>query len=257
MAEVKYLNETGLSYLKDKMDATYAPLESPALTGTPTAPTAVSGTATTQIATTAFVDDAISGISSALVFKGSVNAVSNLPTVGTTVVGSVYNIATKGETTADFIEGAGKVVDAGANVACVEASVSYTVVDNPTGNPSANGWYEETSTDVYEPTSDTEVDGSKTYYVRTVTKKWDILGGNFDVSDLEADIQTRLKVVTTMPTGAALSDGMYVLYLGTTTTTPDLVKGRVYQYNESDTEWVLVSNGMIAITNAEIDALFV
>ena len=37
----------------------YAPLASPALTGTPTAPTATAGTDTTQIATCAFVTDAI------------------------------------------------------------------------------------------------------------------------------------------------------------------------------------------------------
>lgn len=36
-------------------DTTRAPLESPALTGTPTAPTAAAGTSTTQLATTAFV----------------------------------------------------------------------------------------------------------------------------------------------------------------------------------------------------------
>lgn len=39
----------------------YAPLASPAFTGTPTAPTASAGTNTTQIATTAFVATAISG----------------------------------------------------------------------------------------------------------------------------------------------------------------------------------------------------
>ena len=39
----------------------YAPLASPEFTGTPTAPTASSGTNTTQIATTAFVQDAVSG----------------------------------------------------------------------------------------------------------------------------------------------------------------------------------------------------
>lgn len=38
-----------------------APLSSPALTGTPTAPTATAGTNTTQIATTAFVQAAVSG----------------------------------------------------------------------------------------------------------------------------------------------------------------------------------------------------
>lgn len=40
-------------------DTTRAPLASPDLTGTPTAPTAAAGTKTTQIATTAFVDTAI------------------------------------------------------------------------------------------------------------------------------------------------------------------------------------------------------
>ena len=40
----------------------YAPLASPSFTGTPTAPTAVSGTNTTQIATTAFVQTAVAGI---------------------------------------------------------------------------------------------------------------------------------------------------------------------------------------------------
>ena len=38
-----------------------APLESPALTGIPTAPTASNGTSTTQIATTAFVQNAVQG----------------------------------------------------------------------------------------------------------------------------------------------------------------------------------------------------
>ena len=41
----------------------YAKLASPALTGTPTAPTASGGTNTTQIATTAFVTSALSGVS--------------------------------------------------------------------------------------------------------------------------------------------------------------------------------------------------
>ncbi len=40
-----------------------APLASPAFTGTPTAPTAASGTNTTQIATTAFVQDAVGSVS--------------------------------------------------------------------------------------------------------------------------------------------------------------------------------------------------
>lgn len=45
----------------DTMLAAKAPLASPALTGTPTAPTAAPATNTTQIATTAFVQEALSG----------------------------------------------------------------------------------------------------------------------------------------------------------------------------------------------------
>jgi hypothetical protein len=54
-----------------------APLASPALTGTPTAPTASSGTNTTQVATTAFVQTEVSG------------AISTA--VNTTIPGSYYN----------------------------------------------------------------------------------------------------------------------------------------------------------------------
>lgn len=42
--------------------STYAPLASPSLTGTPTAPTAIAGTNTTQIATTAFVKTAVDNV---------------------------------------------------------------------------------------------------------------------------------------------------------------------------------------------------
>ncbi len=44
--------------IKNKL-ALKAPLASPALTGTPTAPTAAAGTKTTQLATTAFVTTAV------------------------------------------------------------------------------------------------------------------------------------------------------------------------------------------------------
>lgn len=58
----KYLDSVGLTeytgLVKTALNAK-APLSSPALTGTPTAPTASAGTDTTQIATTEFVQDAI------------------------------------------------------------------------------------------------------------------------------------------------------------------------------------------------------
>ena len=51
-------------YLKDHVgaiEANFAPKASPALTGTPTAPTAAAGTNTTQLATTAFVQQEVGG----------------------------------------------------------------------------------------------------------------------------------------------------------------------------------------------------
>ena len=64
-------------------DTSRAPLASPALTGTPTAPTAAAGTNTTQIATTAFVTSAVSSASSTAVQKDSNTGAANLPS-GTT-----------------------------------------------------------------------------------------------------------------------------------------------------------------------------
>ena len=65
MAKLFALNENGIktyktyNFIEQSTLSTYAPLSSPALTGTPTSPTAAQGTNTTQIATTAFVTDAV------------------------------------------------------------------------------------------------------------------------------------------------------------------------------------------------------
>lgn len=72
-----------------------APLASPALTGTPTAPTAASGTNTDQIATTAFVKDAVDNglaVADAMVYKGTLAGGS------TGSYGALTPAATKGET---------------------------------------------------------------------------------------------------------------------------------------------------------------
>lgn len=60
-----------------------APLESPALTGTPTAPTATKGTSTTQIATTAFVQNAVQGAGGSY----------TLPVASSTTLGGVKPVA--------------------------------------------------------------------------------------------------------------------------------------------------------------------
>lgn len=59
---MKVLDITGLSDLINIIKTYYAKLASPEFTGVPTAPTAASGTNTTQLATTAFVQSALSNI---------------------------------------------------------------------------------------------------------------------------------------------------------------------------------------------------
>lgn len=80
-----------------------APLASPALTGTPTAPTAAEGTNTTQIATTAFVKTAVEqglATADALVYKGTVAGGDTAPYGALTPAankGYVYKVTTAGK----------------------------------------------------------------------------------------------------------------------------------------------------------------
>lgn len=60
---------------------------------------------------------------------GSVAEVSALPALTETAVGKVYNFTADFETTADFVEGAGKTYPAGTNVTIVDAD---TTGENPT-----------------------------------------------------------------------------------------------------------------------------
>ena len=55
----RYLDDNGLLYFWQKIKLVFAPLASPALTGTPTAPTPTTGDSSTKLATTAFVAAAV------------------------------------------------------------------------------------------------------------------------------------------------------------------------------------------------------
>lgn len=116
-------------------DTSKANLASPEFTGTPKAPTAAAGTNTTQIATTAFVNSAVSGKANAAdvytkteidnklssTFKpgGSV-AFQNLPALSAGNLGKIVNVTDSFTTTSSFVEGAGKTYPAGTNVAIVD-----------------------------------------------------------------------------------------------------------------------------------------
>jgi len=82
MANKKYLDLTGLTYFKEKLDAEYASIK-------------------------------------AIEFKGVKANISALPTIADEAVGNMYTVTTGGTTTADFVEGAGKTLQDGENVVAV------------------------------------------------------------------------------------------------------------------------------------------
>lgn len=120
-------------------DTSKADLASPEFTGTPKAPTADAGTNTTQIATTAFVNSAVSGkansadvytkteidnkLSSTFKPGGSVTF-QNLPALSAGNLGKIVNVTDSFTTTASFVEGAGKTYPAGTNVAIVDVGTA-------------------------------------------------------------------------------------------------------------------------------------
>lgn len=108
-----------------------APLASPALTGTPTSPTAAGGTNTTQIASTAFVTSAVaSAVTGLLEFQGNIDCSAN----------PNYPAGSKGDTY--YVSVAGKIGGAsGVTVAVGDAIVCKA--DNAGGTEAAVGtsWF--------------------------------------------------------------------------------------------------------------------
>lgn len=76
-------------------DTSRAPLASPALTGTPTAPTAAQGTNTTQIATTAFVKTAVDAATAgATAYQGEIDSEAEFQDISDYTAGWYWIIGT-------------------------------------------------------------------------------------------------------------------------------------------------------------------
>ncbi len=131
-----------------------APLASPSLTGTPTAPTASASTNTTQVATTAYADAAVAavlGANDAMVYKGVIDASTN-PNYPASNAGDTYKISVAGKVggasgtsveVGDMIIGtvdssaAGTQAAVGANWNVIQANVDG-VVTGPASSTTGN-----------------------------------------------------------------------------------------------------------------------
>lgn len=86
-AQQTVIGNTSGTNTGDQNLSTYAPLASPTLTGTPAAPTAVAGTNTTQLATTAFVQAAVTGRKTRMTFYfHAQNPGANATTAGQLII---------------------------------------------------------------------------------------------------------------------------------------------------------------------------
>lgn len=131
--------------LQGDLDAK-APLASPALTGSPTAPTATNGTSTTQLATTAFVAAAIGALIDAA--PGALDTINELaaalgddPNFATTVTNALSDKLAKASNLADLQNnatarsnlGLGSIAtQAASNVAITGGSISGVALDGGT-----------------------------------------------------------------------------------------------------------------------------
>lgn len=189
----------------------------------------------------------------ALQFKGTVATISALPTVANAAAGEVYNVTTGGDTTADFVEGAGEKLQDGENVVAVNVGTDLAP-----------------------------------------QMKWDTLGGVFDITDrlqfgttmpstdltngrtflYLGDTTYTYDTVTPVGTENPSEEGWYEYdgnaYILTDDTevqsgityykkNEQYVTGTTYVYSTDTSSWVAKSAAgeqMVAITTAEIDALF-
>lgn len=180
----KYLDYSGLQHLVEQIDLKYAPI-------------------------------------AALQFKGTVADIEHLPALAGLKAGWMYNVTEGGETTSDFVEGEGHILGDGENVAVVELITGYTAVPAASvtedKDPKALEWY-ELVVDAYVLSEDRIADTSKTYYTADTVKKYDILGGVFDLEDRYLEFGDQFP----QSPASRMVDGRTFLYMGET------VKGYTY-----------------------------
>lgn len=111
-----------------------APKASPALTGTPTAPTAAAGTNTTQIATTAFVQNAVQAASGgAVAFQGVINSNTAISGLSSYTAGWYWVVGTAGTYVGQTCE-VGDMIFCKANRGSAYSASDFNVVQvNVTG----------------------------------------------------------------------------------------------------------------------------
>jgi len=139
----------------------------------------------------------IAALRGGYILKGSIPFASLPDTASITraMTGWTWNITDEFTTDERFVEGAGKKYSAGTNVSVADFSTYSAVTPASGDNPSTKGWYELVG-GKYVLSTDTEVDGTKTYYELTVDMKLDVISAFVDVDGIEDEIQAVRDMIT-------------------------------------------------------------
>lgn len=146
-------------------------------------------------------------LTSAYKASGSVASASALPAASSTTLGNVYNVTAEFDTTADFIEGAGKKVPAGSNVVIVEESTGVYKYDVVGSFIDTTNYMTKTETETAIGAVSTEVSSISgtvsTLSVDVGTAKSDIttLSGKVDtnstnITNMQGDLNTAIDEVS-------------------------------------------------------------
>lgn len=223
------------------------------------------------------------------VFKGTSAGVAALPSLASAKVGDVYTITEDDVTTADFMEGAGKVINANDEVVVVkDGSTKKWAVLGPIFDISDRLQFGMAmpSTDLTNGRIFLYM-GDTTYTFAVFTPTYDTVtpvgdedpsalhwyeesGGVYSLSvDTEVDSGKTYYSCATNPSTVPLyetntgsgteSSDTYVDPSKTYyTRAEEYVKGVIYKYSTTDSAWIAQSSGdsMVPITTAEINALF-
>ena len=163
--------------------STYAPLASPLLTGTPTAPTAAADTNSTQIATTAFAKAEADAAQAAAESTAAADATAKVATeAGLRVSGDSASVATAAS-------------DATTKANAAEAAAVGTAVSTAATNAAA----------IYAPLASPTFTGTVTLPAGTITTGM-ILDGTVSSSDIASDAVTTAKILDANVTTAKIND---------------------------------------------------
>lgn len=188
----------------------------------------------------------------AFIYLGSVQNVAALPSVAGVRNGGIYNVEEESTTTADFVEGAGKKLQAGENVVAVNTGTEAEPVMKWDILGGVFDFTDRLQFGDTMPSTDLTAGrtflylGDTTYTYSEVTPTGDENPSALGWYELVSDEYVLSEDETV--------DAQKTYY----TRAEQYVKGVIYKYNTTTSSWDAQSSGdvMIAITNQEIDALF-